>query len=104
MRIEPVEGTNAVVYPLPAPTPARSAVTPVTASDHPAARVDGIAIESEDRLAFRTVLRGPGVTVLRIVDTVTGDTLAQLPPEQVLRMVEDVVRHIRDQEASGGDQ
>src|SRR5512135_3778637 len=46
------------------------------------------------------VLRGPGVTVLRIVDTVTGDTLAQLPPEQVLRMVEDVVRHIRDKEAS----
>jgi hypothetical protein len=40
----------------------------------------------------------PGVNIARVVDERTGEVLHQIPPEQVLNVVEDIVRSIRRKE------
>ena len=42
----------------------------------------------------------PGMNIARVVDERTGEVLSQLPPQQVLNVVEDIVESIRRREAS----
>ena len=40
----------------------------------------------------------PGMNIARVVDERTGEVLSQLPPEQVLNVVADIVESIRRRE------
>jgi hypothetical protein len=42
----------------------------------------------------------PGMNIARVVDERTGEILSQLPPQQVLNVVEDIVESIRRREVS----